>query len=278
MPVNNWSISTTYRRSGTYGAYVPYDYNQNEWLLSPRLVGVTGGMTTSLWSEGSIYWCRDTYDNCDVNVWLVAGAVGGGDDVLLGKAENSWPASWTWARSVYALPATLPAGDLRIGFQYVGDDWRRCGPGRHHCCLGRQSLASLPSAVFTLTVRITDTVAAGSWITNTASLVAVHTLPQETQAEPAVTASAVTHIGAEDFATSYKEAPEEVTAGDTMLYEIHVINSGDANWPTSTLTDTAACRLARSTPTTGPRRPAPYYTYDPGRRTRWSGAGNIGPR
>jgi uncharacterized repeat protein (TIGR01451 family) len=268
----NWSISTLYRHSGNYGAYVPWNYNQNEWLLSPRLLGVTGGMTVSLWSEGSVYWCRDTYDNCDLNVWLVVNSVGGGDDVLLGKAENSWPASWTWARSVFTLPATLPAGDLRIGFQYVGNDGADVGLD-DITLPGTPESRILPSTVFTLTVRITDTVAAGSWITNTASLVAVHTLPQETQAEPAVTASARTHIGAEDFATSYKVAPAQVTAGDVFTYEIHVINSGD-KLATVTLSDTLPAGVTYVDHWSSP--PSPYFTYDPvGKKVEWSG--NIGP-
>ncbi len=117
----NWTISTS-PYSGSYSAYVPRDYNQNEWLLSPYLAGLTGGMTTTAWSAGSTYWCRDFYNNCDLNAWLVVGDAGGGDDVLLGVLEDDWVANWTWSHSTLTLPATLPSGDLRIGFQYVGDD------------------------------------------------------------------------------------------------------------------------------------------------------------
>jgi uncharacterized repeat protein (TIGR01451 family) len=135
------------------------------------------------------------------------------------------------------------------------------------------TILRIPSAVVTLTVRITDTVAAGSWITNTASLVAVHTLPQETQAEPAVTASARTHIGAEDFATSYKVAPAQVTAGDVFTYEIHVINSGD-KLAYVTLSDTLPVGVTYVDHWSSP--PSPYFTYDPvGNKVEWSG--NIGP-
>lgn len=269
---SNWSVSTTYRRTGTYGAYVPWSFNQNEWLLSPYLLGVTGGMTTSLWSESSIYWCRDTYDNCDLNVWLVVNDVGGGDDVLLGKADDSWPASWTWAHSVFTLPATLPAGDLRIGYQYVGNDGADVGLDDIFLPGTPQTLI-IPSAVFTLTVRISDTVAAGSWITNTAMLTATHLLPQETQVEAPVSANAVTHIGAEDFATSYKDAPAEVTAGDTFTYEIHVINTGDA-FASVTLSDTLPAGLTYVDHWSSPH--SPYYTYNEAEnRMEWSG--NIAP-
>jgi uncharacterized repeat protein (TIGR01451 family) len=268
----NWSISTSYRHAGTYGAYVPWNYNQNEWLLSPRLLGVTGGMTVSLWSEGSVYWCRDTYDNCDLKVWLVANDVGGGDDVLLGKADDSWPASWTWARGVFTLPATLPAGNLRIGFQYVGNDGADVGLD-DITLPGTPEVLILPSAVVTLTVRITDTVAAGSWITNTGTLVASHMLPQETQMEAPVEASAPTHIGLEDFATSYKEAPAEVTAGDTFVYEIHVINSGD-KLATVALSDTIPAGLTYVESWSVPN--SPYFVYNAAEnRVEWSG--NIAP-
>lgn len=268
----NWSISTIYSHTGTYGAYVPYDYNQNEWLFSPRLLGVTGGMTVSLWSEGSIYWCRDTYDNCDLNVWLVVNEMGGGDDVLMGKAEDSWPANWTWARSTFTLPVTLPAGNLRIGFQYVGDDGADAGlddivlPGTPEAII-------IPSAVVTLTVRVTDTIAPDSWITNTASLVASHALPQETQVEPAVTASARTHIGAESLATSAKLAPAQVVAGDEFVYEIHVVNSGDA-LASATLTDTLPAGVTYVSHWTSNN--TPYFTYDPvQKQVAWSG--NVAP-
>ncbi len=268
----NWSISTLYKRTGTYGASVPYDFNQNEWLLSPRLLGVTGGMTTSLWSQGSLYWCRDTLNNCDLNVWLVANAIGGGDDVLLGKAEDAWTANFTWARSVFTLPATLPAGDLRIGYQYVGDDGADVGLDDVYLPGTPQSL-SLPSAVITVTVRVTDTVTPGAWITNTAMLTATHVLPQETQVEAPASASAQTRIGAENLATSYKVAPAQVVAGSTFTYQIHVINSGNA-LVNVTMTDTLPAGVTYVNSWSAPN--SPYFTYNPvTNQVQWSG--NVAP-
>ncbi|MCX7671829.1 MAG: DUF11 domain-containing protein, partial [Anaerolineae bacterium] len=266
-----WDINDEdYIHTGNFGAYVPWDYDQNEWLLSPRLLGVTGGMTTSLWSMGSVRWCRDVDDNCDLNVWLVVNAVGGGDDVLLGKADNAWPANWTWARSVFTLPTVLPAGALRIGYQYVGDDGADVGlddivlPGTPE---------GLPSRVVQLTVRVADTVTAGSWITNTATLQATHTLPQGTQQEPAVQARAVTHIGVEDFATSFKKAPAAVKSGSEFVYEIHVINSGD-KLAAVTLTDRLPAGVSYVEHWSAP--PSVYYEYNAAAgRVQWSG--NIGP-
>ena len=64
-------------------------------MLSPVQNLAAATTTLSLWSMGSVYWCRDTYDNCDIEAWLVVGAVGGGDDILLGEVDGTWTASWT---------------------------------------------------------------------------------------------------------------------------------------------------------------------------------------
>ncbi|HET91569.1 MAG TPA: hypothetical protein ENN99_12655 [Chloroflexi bacterium] len=220
----NWSISTGYRRTGTYGAYVPYDYNQNEWLLSPRLLGLTGGEHVSLWSMGSYYWGVAPYDNYDVNVWLVVGGLGGANDVLLGNVQDDWPTtSWTWVQSVFTLPTTLPTGDLRIGFQYVGDDGADVGiddillPG---------TPAPLPSESVEITVRVTDTVQSDTYFTNTATLLATHFMPQGDEMEPAVHASATVHVGAYAI-TGTKTAPAQAATGDRIRYDIIVTNIGD---------------------------------------------------
>jgi len=118
---NNWELADVDPHSGLYYAHVLYDYNQDEWLLSPEMALSQG--TLSFWSYGSVHWCRDTYDNCDVNVWIVVGPnVGDGDDIYVGTADGDWPDNWTWAQSVFELTPLLPGGPVRIGFQYLGDD------------------------------------------------------------------------------------------------------------------------------------------------------------
>lgn len=120
----NWKILTLGSPyNGSHSADVIYDdglHNQDEWLLSPEM-NIGWGML-SFWSEGSVYWCRDTYDNCDLNVWLVVGDAGGGDDVFVGKADDVWPANWTYAQSVFNLTPLLPGEPFRIGFEYTGYD------------------------------------------------------------------------------------------------------------------------------------------------------------
>ncbi len=106
--------------SGTYNADIEYDFNQDEWLLTPEMNLSEGTLT--VWSGGSVYWCRDTYDNCDLNVWIVVDEVGGGDDILVKTLDEDWSGSWAWDQSTMDLTSLLPGGLVRIGFQYIGDD------------------------------------------------------------------------------------------------------------------------------------------------------------
>jgi hypothetical protein len=120
----NWKIyagGSPY--NGSFAADIDYDSalnNQDEWLLSPEIDPIFG--TLSFWSQGSIYWCKNTYNNCDLNVWLVVGEVGGGDDIFVGKGDDVWPGNWTWSQSVFNLNPLLPGVPFRIGFEYTGKD------------------------------------------------------------------------------------------------------------------------------------------------------------
>jgi len=120
----NWKIiMDDYLPYSNYAADVEYDPNletQDEWLVSP-IVNLSQG-TLTFWSLGSLYWCRDTYDNCDLNVWLIVGDVGGSDDIFVGKGDNAWGSNFTWSQSVFNLTPFLPGSSVRIGFEYSGKD------------------------------------------------------------------------------------------------------------------------------------------------------------
>lgn len=225
-PNQTWGIGNFDPFDGAYYADIQYDdllVEQDEWLVSPPVNAY--GKTLSFQSFSSIYWCRDTFDNCDLEAWVIVGdGVNDGDDIFLGLADPAWPANWTWAESSFDLMAAgVPDEDVRLAFRYAGLD------GAEAAVDHVQLLESgyTPAATIHAQVLITDTIAAGDYITNTAALHADHILPQETQHEMAE-ASAVTHIGIEDFRSSFKSAPALVQAGDNIRYDIHVVNSGDA--------------------------------------------------
>ncbi len=121
-----WKVLSTGARSGAYAATVePSSQPQDEWLLTPELNLITA--TLSFWSFGDPGRCRDTYNNCDLFVWLVVGDVGGMDDVYIGKADDAWPSNRTWAQSTFDLTPRLPGGPVRIGFQYLGQNGAQVG-------------------------------------------------------------------------------------------------------------------------------------------------------
>ena len=121
-----WKVLSTGAHTGAYAATVePSSQQQDEWLLTPELNLITA--TLSFWSFGDPVRCRDTYNNCDLFVYLVVGDVGGMDDVYIGKADDVWPSNRTWAQSTFDLTPKLPGGPVRIGFQYFGQNGAQVG-------------------------------------------------------------------------------------------------------------------------------------------------------
>ena len=121
---HTWGINSSNPHSGILHAYIPWDYVQDEVLLSPSFT--TSGGTVSFYSAGSPYWCRDDYNNCDLEVWLVKGswdAGSPGDDILLGLADPDWTEVTTYTHSTFNFTAYVSGGlTIKIGIRYVGDN------------------------------------------------------------------------------------------------------------------------------------------------------------
>ncbi len=79
------------------------------------------------YSYGSLTWCRDTYNNCDLKVWVVFGDWGGGDDVHIYTADQDWPSSWSYGFSSIDLSSYIGSSAVRIAFQYYGLDGAEVG-------------------------------------------------------------------------------------------------------------------------------------------------------
>ena len=113
-----WVITSTAPHEGSYSAVVPYPGNDNEvgtWLLSPAFE-LEGKGIVEFSSQASPFWCRDTNDNCDLEVWVIRGnEAGDSDDIKLGLADPDWPAGdFVWTDHEMEIPAGL--GPIRIGF------------------------------------------------------------------------------------------------------------------------------------------------------------------
>jgi hypothetical protein len=123
-PDETWTILAVNPHTGSYAANVASDpaaAAQDEVLLTPQL---PMGWTTNLdfYSRGSLYWCRDWFDNCDLEVWIVVDDWDGGavDDIYVGNADDDWTGDSVWSRTSIDLTPLLPALRVRLGFRYVG--------------------------------------------------------------------------------------------------------------------------------------------------------------
>jgi len=129
-PNQTWQIDTVKPppRNDRFYAAVKCDLallDQDELLLSPAFTSDNGRV--SLWSFGSPFWCRDDYDNCDLQVWFVNGAWGGGDDVWLGKTDDDWTGKWEWSYSTFDFSPYASGNPARIALRYVGNDGAKIG-------------------------------------------------------------------------------------------------------------------------------------------------------
>lgn len=118
-----WEVVLGGAHSGTYSAWADWEPEpfvpQNEWLVSPAF-SVTGA-TLTFWSIGDVFWCRDVHNGCELFIWIVVGEVGGGDDVMVGKADDDWAATDVWSKSTFDLTPFLPAATpVKIGFNFMG--------------------------------------------------------------------------------------------------------------------------------------------------------------
>ncbi len=176
---------------GSYNATVLYDdqlLDSDELLFTPQVVlDDLGADTLAFQSMGSLDWCRDIVDNCDLEVWAMVGdALGDSDDILLGLADNSWTDNFVWSPASFDLAAANVPMDVPVAFvfRYVGYDGAQVS-------LDAVELMGLkPAASATITVMVNGDVAADGTITNTASLVAEHTLAWGAQSEAPTEAAA----------------------------------------------------------------------------------------
>lgn len=119
-----WEIDTS-PNSGVNNASCFYDdalNPQEEVLYSPSVSGTTD-FVVRFFSQGSVYWCRDDFDNCDLNIYLDTDTTwDNGNETLVHTADADWPASWTWAQSQVDLAAYADGTPYHVAFVYTGLD------------------------------------------------------------------------------------------------------------------------------------------------------------
>ena len=117
-----WILNTDmdYVHSGVQSATHPWsaDDAADSYLLTPELTMTSGQVT--LWSQGSVgaSWS----DNYDIDVVIVVGAAGGGDDIYVGNLNEQWVNNSEWTEHTFDLTPLLPGGPFRLAFHYYGFD------------------------------------------------------------------------------------------------------------------------------------------------------------
>ena len=110
-----WGNMEGKAEEGQSGGRGPLDV----YLLSPELnltAGVLSFCTVGC-ASGAESWCDEQLD-----VMIVVGDIGGGDDVFVGSASDFWVGYYEeFAYGEFELTSFLPGGPFRIAFRYHGD-------------------------------------------------------------------------------------------------------------------------------------------------------------
>ncbi|HEX7153126.1 MAG TPA: DUF11 domain-containing protein [Thermoanaerobaculia bacterium] len=146
---------------------------------------------------------------------------------------------------------TLPAGTTFVSLSTSGP-WTCTTPavGSPGTVTCTNSSYLVTADFFTLVVRVDPTVAAGTVLTNTATLSA--TTPDPNLVNNAATTTTTVTASA-DLLLSKTDSPDPVIAGDNLSYQITITNAGPSNAAAASFTDTLpAGTTFVSLSTTGP--------------------------
>lgn len=121
-PDYTWHQGTSYY-SGAHAAEVLYDYDQDEWLLSPvmNLSGADPSVVLEFYWMMSWYWGQDPYDNYDMEVWISTDAGSTFPTMLWSEDDAGEFSSYDWYFTSVSLSGYC-VSDVVIGFRYVGSD------------------------------------------------------------------------------------------------------------------------------------------------------------
>lgn len=120
-----WQATTSYVHSGSYGAYVPWDYSQDEWLISPALDftgSVAADLRVSFWFNMSYYWSITPYDNYDLELWISTDGGATFPTKLWDEESFGTFSNWTWYEVVVSLAAYATETNVKLAWRYVGND------------------------------------------------------------------------------------------------------------------------------------------------------------
>jgi hypothetical protein len=120
-----WSQSSDYVHTGTYSANVPWDYSQDEWLITPAL-NFTGSsaanLKVSFWFNMSYYWSVTPYNNYNIEVWISTDGGATFPTQLWNSDTYGLFSNFTWYEATVGLSAYATETNVKLAWRFVGDD------------------------------------------------------------------------------------------------------------------------------------------------------------
>jgi uncharacterized repeat protein (TIGR01451 family) len=211
--------------SGDYAALAHWDGNEDITLYSPWFTVDSAASDVSFWAYSATNHPDGIVDGHEVDLLVI-----NEDNVTTliwdMQADEDW---YDFAyRQVTQSLAAFEGQNVRLAWHYYEGPWTMYKGlfALDDVAIGGTMLPiQQPSATIDLTVQVTDTVAGGTVITNIGTLDYEHVALGQTESYSDDAVSTVATVP--NFATSYKVATEWAYLGGEIVYEIHVINTGD---------------------------------------------------
>jgi len=210
--------------SGAYAALAYWDGNEDITLFSPWFTVDSAASEVSFWAYSATEYTGVPVDGQEVDLLVI-------DEDDAATLIWDMQADETWDdfayRQVTASLAAFEGQNVRLAWHYYEGPWtgyKGVFALDDVAIDGTMLPIQEPSATIHLTVQVDDPVAGGTEILNTATLDYEHAMPAETESYSADALSLV--ATGPNLSTSYKVAPERVYNDGEIVYEIHIINTG----------------------------------------------------
>lgn len=121
---NTWEVDTYAPHSGLQNATVYYDFNQNEWMITPVLnfASATSNLNVSFWWNMSYYWGVSPYDNYNLELWISTDGGSTWPTKLWDESAQGVFTTWVWYQATVSLASYVGQANVKLGFRYVGND------------------------------------------------------------------------------------------------------------------------------------------------------------
>ena len=116
---NSWQVDDTYAYEGDYGAYTPWGYDINTWLMTPEIDLSDNHVVSFAW-QSSYYWSVEPNDNADLFVKISTDEGTTWQTLWTFGEIGEWE-DWTWYETTLDL-SDFSDETVMLAFNLVADD------------------------------------------------------------------------------------------------------------------------------------------------------------